>query len=334
MDLTEEYIKDMEKKLELMKAFLNGKTLQFKEGYLPEECWKTLEGPLWDFLNYDYRIKPEEPEEPKKLMTNRQLAELMAKGYGELRYRHNLLVKTHFRYDINNEDKPKNDVVIRPWGSDEWLEPTVDIYEEYVSKWNRAFSWANDVPKGENKSEPIPQDCQQSSGIKDYSDAGHREAEPSIGERFLCKGKLYECIECNDCDRCAFSDVSSCYAFNCNKRKDGKSVVFVDVSKMENTTSEESSSTVSKEEMVGVHRRTPQEIADFFNCYVAMSGKNEWLLYEKEPCIVNDHWSSYYEIFYLGYKSNCFFLLAPEDHNWRTLYRPHMEPLVKEEEDD
>lgn len=341
MNLTEEYINEMEKKLKLMKDFLDGKTLQFKERYLPEKCWKTLESPLWDFLNYDYRVKPEEQEKPKKLMTNGQLSELLQKGYGTWLFKDNLgYAHAGYSYSFDKEDDSVTDKWIRPWGSKEWIEPTVDIYKEFMNRKEKERRYQNikiSIKKLNGDDFEVESEPDEET-IKDYSDAGHREAEPSIGERFLCKGKLYECIECNDCDKCALNE-TSCYAFNCNERKDGKSVVFVDVSKTENTTaSEDSSATVSKEESVGIHKRTPQEIADFFNCYVAMDEDGYWYLYNEEPIIGKDDfsWST----------ANCgtgdilsisesFLLLnAEEDHNWRTLYRPHREPIMNEEGED
>lgn len=326
-------MKETEKRIEVMKAYLEGKAIQCRNKGKEDDYWKNVEHPDWNWIYVDYRVKP---DETKKLMTNRQLAELMAKGYGEWSFNgEELVFHTEVGYGIPVDDEElEEDVFIRPWGMKELRKPTVDIYEEYVSKWNRAFSWVNELTKGENKSELRPQDCPQSSGIKDYSGCNYIcRLEPKIGEVFRFNGLTLRCEE-GGCVGCALINFR-CYAFKCSEkgRKDGKSVHFVDVSKTERTTASEDSSS-TQEECIGVHKRTPQEIADFFNCYVAMSGKNEWLLYEKEPCIVNDHWSSYYEIFYLGYKSNCFFLLAPEDHNWKTLYRPHMEPLVKEEEDD
>ncbi len=317
----------IEEKLEIMKAYLEGKTIQLDNG----NEWEDIKNPSWAWEYCDYRVKP---DEPKKLMTCRQLAELLAKGYGQTTYFYSdgtaRLVGSSFEYEKDNEEDSISVMrKIRPWGSDEWLEPTVDIYEEYISKWNKAFKEIEVkvvFPKKEEK-----------DTIKDYSDAkGHREIEPSIGERFLYKGKLYECIEGKDCDECFFNE-ALCEAFNCGDRKDGKEVVFVDVSEMESTTSEESSSTVSKEESVGVHRRTPQEIADFFNCYVAMDKDGMWCLYVEEPTIVTvikDGWrlknprrDSFLFI-------NDALLSKPNPIDWRTLYRPHKEPLVMEEEDD
>lgn len=71
-------------------------------------------------------------EPPKKLMTYRQLAEWLARGNGQCRYIHdrvNSNVNTSLYYPDENSDASVDSMVIRPWNSDEWIEPTVDIYE-------------------------------------------------------------------------------------------------------------------------------------------------------------------------------------------------------------
>ena len=127
----------IDEKLEIMRAFFEGKSIQFKNRKKEDgDGWENTKRPTWSWDLFDYRIKPDEPKKP---MTCRQLAELMAKGYGELMDKHTLFVRTHFKYDVNRGCIAKDNVLIRPWGSDEWLDPTVDIYEKYVSQWNRAF---------------------------------------------------------------------------------------------------------------------------------------------------------------------------------------------------
>ncbi len=308
-----------------MKAYLDGKAIQYRVKYINDDVWDDEQYPSWNWYSVDYRIKP---DESKKLMTCRQLAELMTKGYGEFRYKHNFFVKTHFKYDINNENKTKDDVLIRAFGSDEWIEPTVDVYEEYISKWNRAFK--------EIEIKVVLPKKEEEDAIKDYSDAGHSGVEPSLGERFRYKGELYECIEGDDCDRCSFIG-DPCYYFQCScrKRKDGKGVVFVDVSKEENTTAtEESSSTVSKEESIGVHRRTPQEIADFFNCGVAYDPSMfRFVAYEKPPVFSDEiGWieGSYNSSFELDRFA---ITVDSYEEEYYILYRPHLIPIIKEKED-
>lgn len=68
----------------------------------------------------------------EELMTNRQLAEWLAKGKGEMTLENNdsyiYTEKVHFKGDA---DKPvRDDVIIRHWGDSEWSKPTKAIYEE------------------------------------------------------------------------------------------------------------------------------------------------------------------------------------------------------------
>ena len=88
-------------------------------------CFTSDNGSLWDLL-YPY----EEP--PKQRMTYRQLAEWMAKGNGEYtdspkKYCLPMFTAT---YEDEERDEPvRQGLFIRTWDSDEWVEPTVDIYE-------------------------------------------------------------------------------------------------------------------------------------------------------------------------------------------------------------
>lgn len=71
-------------------------------------------------------------EEDEPLMTNRQLAEWLAKGNGEMTLENNdsyiYTEKVHFKGDA---DKPvRDDVIIRRWRDTEWSKPTKAIYEE------------------------------------------------------------------------------------------------------------------------------------------------------------------------------------------------------------
>lgn len=77
----------------------------------------------WEFI-YPY----EEP--PKKRMTNRQLAEWLARGNGERSSNESSGAYASNFYNKVDEGKAvPSDCVIRSWDSDEWVEPTVDIYE-------------------------------------------------------------------------------------------------------------------------------------------------------------------------------------------------------------
>ena len=78
----------------------------------------------WQFL-YPY----EEP--PKQRMTNRQFIEWLAKGNGMFKYKNATPYCHIFVTPLESELKkePAENTVIRTWDSEEWIEPTVDIYE-------------------------------------------------------------------------------------------------------------------------------------------------------------------------------------------------------------
>lgn len=194
--------------------------------------------------------------EGKKLITYRQLNELITKGYGQWFYNYDNAVMGKNTLFIDKE--VNENILICPWGLDKLVRPTVDIYEEFMKR------------KAEEHQEG-------KESVKDYSD----------------------------------------------------------VFKTENTTATEESSSTEKES-VGICRRTPQEIADFFNCYVC-TDKNEILfVFPNEPTIKGNHWNDWNDLpsFGFSFYLDEHFHILPKDHNWRTLYRPHMEPLVMEEEDD
>lgn len=69
-------------------------------------------------------------EEPTSIyMTYRQLAEWLAKGNGQCRYKDMILSSD--AYQIKDDNKEIYECYkIRRWGSNEWIEPTVDVYKE------------------------------------------------------------------------------------------------------------------------------------------------------------------------------------------------------------
>lgn len=70
----------------------------------------------------------EEPSE--ELMSNRQMAEWVARGNGQYTSTHWTTVYTEHDYHKNYaDDKVPDHYRICPWGSDEWVVPTVAIYE-------------------------------------------------------------------------------------------------------------------------------------------------------------------------------------------------------------
>lgn len=68
-------------------------------------------------------------------------------------------------------------------------------------------------------------------------------------------------------------------------------------------------------------KRTPQEIADFFGCYVVMDKSGRWYVYRNKPerrekDNVWDNLTGY--CLYL----DCYFVDIPANHDWTTLYEP------------
>lgn len=68
-------------------------------------------------------------------------------------------------------------------------------------------------------------------------------------------------------------------------------------------------------------KRTPQEIADFFQCYVAMDRNGEWNIYENRPAIKN---GMSFWVADSGFDAeiNKVLLEVPADHDWTHLYEP------------
>ena len=105
--------------------------IDFLKGKSDLEC-KALER---IFALSDELLKTYGPTKPS-YMTHLQLAELLSLGYGQVRddspAKDNLIM-TSWTYFADNEDEEVPETVrIRQWGSDKWVEPTADVYEEFV----------------------------------------------------------------------------------------------------------------------------------------------------------------------------------------------------------
>ena len=124
-------------KIAVMQAYEDGKQIQFSNNNNEWKDWTIPLEPIWNWVDYDFRIKPE--DKPAR-MTNRQLAEWLAKGFGSWKTRRSPTVYMDISYPIFEENTPVSDSFhIRPWGSDEWIEPTVEIYErdcKGVKQWH------------------------------------------------------------------------------------------------------------------------------------------------------------------------------------------------------
>lgn len=89
-----------------------------------------------DRFSYVYPVEWNEStiNTPKR-MTNLQLAQWLAKGNGQLSYSSvTALVRgVHIvhSYDLANElDECSDKILVREWGSSEWIEPTVDLLDK------------------------------------------------------------------------------------------------------------------------------------------------------------------------------------------------------------
>ena len=107
-----------------------------EQGKVIQRYWKSeqeWEEHIGDDFTDDirlYRIKPEEqkPELAETLITNRVLAQWLAKGYGQYMDVEYTVARTYYCYDCygaSTDDAPINkDIRVRLWGDTEWHVPT------------------------------------------------------------------------------------------------------------------------------------------------------------------------------------------------------------------
>lgn len=115
--MTKENAKDF---LPLVQAMAEGKVIQYFEVH--QNKWTDKDEPCFTDDIKNYRIKPEQR------MTYIQLMKWLNEGNGMFKYNGFCYTnKSISEKELNNEvDKH---IVIRIWDSEEWIEPTVDIYE-------------------------------------------------------------------------------------------------------------------------------------------------------------------------------------------------------------
>lgn len=80
-------------------------------------------------------------------------------------------------------------------------------------------------------------------------------------------------------------------------------------------------------------KRTPQEIADFFGCYVAQDKNGGWYAYEVIPSIdkLNQEWKNYK----LGYVFSLEDSVdTPMNHVWTQLYEPCVRNTCENEDEN
>lgn len=76
-------------------------------------------------------------EQNREPMTNSQLAEWCAKGCGQ--WKHNpsnsgTVYHTYWVIEGKENCFVEDNIVIRPWGTHEWIKPTLGIYEKSVEE--------------------------------------------------------------------------------------------------------------------------------------------------------------------------------------------------------
>lgn len=91
-------------------------------------------------------------------MTNRQLAEVLAKGYGQVKIVDSndcSAIETVWAYfeeeGADDNDEVPNNVRIRRWGSDKWEVPTFEIYEDFIQSLPYPFYTDNDTSSNSGK---------------------------------------------------------------------------------------------------------------------------------------------------------------------------------------
>jgi len=52
---------DIKEQIAVMQGFANGKEIEFRAPNEINDRWEKIETPLWDWHNFEYRIKPEPP---------------------------------------------------------------------------------------------------------------------------------------------------------------------------------------------------------------------------------------------------------------------------------
>lgn len=133
-------MKTTKEKIDIMQAYEDGRIIEYR--ILNEingefRIWDLSDDPIWNWSDFEYRIKEE--HKGGELMTERQLAELLAKGYGEVAQTPDAssftTVTVSYKYALVEGDyRVDESIKFRAWGSDDWIRPTVDVYEGFVRK--------------------------------------------------------------------------------------------------------------------------------------------------------------------------------------------------------
>lgn len=109
-------------------AWKQGKRIQFGG---PSGIWLDTSNPDWDNKSLEFRVKPE-----ARRMTYRELAEWADKQNGEIKSPTDpsyVFCDFGYREGLENEELSEG-YQLRRWGSDAWIKPTVEVYEQDCKK--------------------------------------------------------------------------------------------------------------------------------------------------------------------------------------------------------
>ena len=90
-----------------------------------EQCDRAADEVLKDGNTY-FHCSGESLEFTNEVISHRLLSQWLAKGFGEIKEKNEMPVRTHLVYRIRDERTPVYNYLVRKWDTDEWHLPTAD----------------------------------------------------------------------------------------------------------------------------------------------------------------------------------------------------------------
>ena len=90
-----------------------------------EQCDKAADEALKDGNTY-FHCSGESLEFTNEVISHRLLSQWLAKGFGEIKEKNEMPVRTHLVYRIRDERTPVYDYLVRRWSATEWSSPTAN----------------------------------------------------------------------------------------------------------------------------------------------------------------------------------------------------------------
>lgn len=118
---------NIDKMIKVLNAYKEGKKIEGRKKATPWSAWYCLSTPTWNFNVYEYRISENsEVKNNVRKMTNKELAEWLAKGNGQFKNGNFGSIKTVLVYTPREENTMvDNTCLIRAWNEDTWHEPLI-----------------------------------------------------------------------------------------------------------------------------------------------------------------------------------------------------------------